>query len=168
MIKNVLEKARKPSTNILYTYKWKSFCKYASSKGFQSTPVSLSYLLHYLKHVFDLGLSVSTLKVYISAIVAHQPRNSDAAKSFSHPTLKLFLKGLSNLRPMVRSPLPQWSLHLVLHALTRPPFKPLASLDLQLLSFKTLFLVAITSARRASELAALRADSPISNSFWTK
>ena len=71
MIQNVLERARKPSTNLLYAYKWKSFCKYASSKGFQSTPVSLSDLPHYLKHLLNLGLSVSTLKVYILAIVAH-------------------------------------------------------------------------------------------------
>ena len=106
MIRSVLEKARKPSTNTLYTYNWKNFCNYTSSNGFQPSPVSLSDLLHYLKHLFDLGLSVSTLKVYISAIVAHQPRNCDAAKS-SHPTLKLFLKGLSNLRPTVTSPLPQ-------------------------------------------------------------
>ena len=44
MIKNVPEKARKPSTYILYTCKWKRSCKYASSKGFQPTPVSLSDL----------------------------------------------------------------------------------------------------------------------------
>ena len=41
-----------------------------------------------------------------------------------------------------------------------PLFEPFACMSLNLLSFKTLFLVAITSARRVSELATLRADAP--------
>ena len=168
LIQEVLRKARKPSTTMLYSYKWNNFCKYASYKGFQSRPVALPHLLTYLRHLFDMGLAVATIKVYLSAIVAHQPHSSDSARLFSHPKLKLFLKGLSNLRPTARSPLPQWSLHLVLYALTRPPFEPLASTDLRLLSFKTLFLVAITSARRASELAALRADPPYLQFFLDK
>ena len=40
----------------------------------------------------------------------------------------------------------------------RPPFEPMATCDLCLLSFKSLFLVAITLNRRASELAALKSD----------
>ena len=44
----------------------------------------------------------------------------------------------------------------------------MATCDLKLLSLKTLFLVAITSARRASELAALRADQPFLQFFRDK
>ena len=44
----------------------------------------------------------------------------------------------------------------------------MASCDLKFLSFKTLFLVAIASARRASELAALRADPPYLQFFKDK
>ncbi|KAF7251454.1 Fibrous sheath-interacting protein 1 [Varanus komodoensis] len=50
-----------------------------------------------------------------------------------------------------------------MEALTRPPFEPLATTDLRLLSWKTAFLVAITLARRASELCALRIDPPYLN-----
>ena len=54
----------------------------------------------------------------------------------------------------------QCSLQLVLNTRTRPPFEPMATTTFKLLSLKTLFLVAITSAKCASELAALRSDPP--------
>ena len=72
------------------------------------------------------------------------------------------------MRPPVRRPLPQWSLQVVLHSLVHPPFEPMATCDLKFLSLKTLFLVAITSACRASELAALRADPPYLQFFKDK
>lgn len=57
--------------------------------------------------------------------------------------------------PTVRVRPPPWDLLLVLRCLTRPPFEPAATIELRLLSWKVLFLVAITSARRVSKLAAL-------------
>ena len=105
-------------------------------------------------------MSHSTLKVYIAAIVAYQPSHLDAARLFSHPTLKKFFKGLRNIRPPHQPPLPQWPLQLVLNALTQPSFEPMATTNLKLLSLKTSFLVAITSAKCTSKLAALRSDQP--------
>uniref|UniRef100_A0ABM5G4K6 Uncharacterized protein n=1 Tax=Pogona vitticeps TaxID=103695 RepID=A0ABM5G4K6_9SAUR len=167
-IMEVLDKARKPSTIRLYQHKWQGFLKFATERGLQASPVSLSTLLLYLRHLFDLGLSKSTLKIYTSAIVTFQPKGSQSSRWFSHPTVKAFFRGLTNMRPPVRRPLPQWSLQTVLHSLVRPPFEPMATCDLKFLSLKTLFLVAITSARRASELAALRADSPYLQFFKDK
>ena len=43
----------------------------------------------------------------------------------------------------------------MLKALTRKPFEPMKEADFRCLTLKTLFLVAITSARRVSELQAL-------------
>lgn len=108
----------------------------------------------FLRHLFNSGLSHSTLKVYMAAIVANQPSDSPAAALFLHTTLKTFLKGVKNIRPRTHSPAPQWSLRLVLQRLMCPPFEPMGSTSLWLLSLKALFLVAITSARRACELAA--------------
>ena len=48
----------------------------------------------------------------------------------------------------------------MLKAITEKPFEPLATTDIRLLTLKTAFLVAVTTARRASELCALRVDSP--------
>lgn len=56
--------------------------------------------------------------------------------------------------------MPQWDLNLVLTFLMGSPFEPLHSFPLRLLSFKTVFLVAVTSARRVSELQALSSKPP--------
>lgn len=50
---------------------------------------------------------------------------------------------------------PIWRLNIVLNALTRAPFKPVGEIGLKWLRMKTIFLVAVTSARRISELGAL-------------
>ena len=50
---------------------------------------------------------------------------------------------------------PPWDLDVVLGALQRSPFEPLGGANLKWLSMKTAFLLAITSARRVSELHAL-------------
>lgn len=74
---------------------------------------------------------------------------------FSHPLMKRFLRGLLHLYPQVHPLPPAWDLPLILRHFTRHPFEPLASCDLRLLTWKTAFLVAITSALRVSELVAL-------------
>ena len=110
-------------------------------------------------------LSISSLKVYLSATISYQSPNSPAANFFKHPTTKRFLKGPSHIYPDSWPP-PQWSLALVLKQLTKAPFETLATTDLRLITFKTDFLVAITSARRTSELVALRYDYPSLPPSW--
>ena len=50
---------------------------------------------------------------------------------------------------------PPWDLVLVLGALVSPPYEPLEQAELKALSLKTLFLLALSSARRVGELHAL-------------
>ena len=79
-ITEVIEKARKPATKLLYKYKWQNFLKFTEERKLQSSPLALSTFLLYLWHLFDLGLSKSTLKVYTSAIVAFQPHGSESSR----------------------------------------------------------------------------------------
>ncbi|KAK2812528.1 hypothetical protein Q5P01_000001 [Channa striata] len=74
---------------------------------------------------------------------------------FVHPLVKRFLKGVRRQRPVARSITPQWELPLVLHALRNPPFEPLSQISLKFLSLKTARLLALTSAKRVSDLCAL-------------
>ena len=104
------------------------------------------------------NLALSMLKVYLSTIMAHQPPDSKTALLFRHPKVKRFLRGVAHLIPPQLAPIPQWSFHTVLNRLTCPPFEPLAMCSEHLLSYKVLFLVTITSARRASELMVLCVD----------
>ena len=77
-----------------------------------------------------------------------------------HPTMVLWRKGIERRKGLTRSLVPPWSLELVLAALKKAPYEPLRLADNKHLTWKVSFLVAITSARRASEIHALRVDSP--------
>jgi len=55
----------------------------------------------------------------------------------------------------MRASAPQWDLPLVLEALVTEPFEPLELSSLKALSWKTALLLALTSAKRVSELTAL-------------
>ncbi|KAL8610742.1 hypothetical protein ACOMHN_016725 [Nucella lapillus] len=48
-----------------------------------------------------------------------------------------------------------WDLFLVLNSLLVAPYEPLVSIQMELLSFKTVFLIALASGRRRSEIHAL-------------
>lgn len=84
----------------------------------------------------------------------------------SHPILKQFLKGLLHLHPPIKAPILGGDVPMVLCCLTWHPFEQAATCDLRLLSFKTLFLLAVTSARRVSELYVLTL--PTWFSFFTR
>uniref|UniRef100_A0A1B8XUR9 Lamina-associated polypeptide 2 alpha C-terminal domain-containing protein n=1 Tax=Xenopus tropicalis TaxID=8364 RepID=A0A1B8XUR9_XENTR len=77
-----------------------------------------------------------------------------------NPTIQQFIRGVTRTRPPLREPLATWNLPLVLSALQQPPFEPLSSCELKWLSFKVTFLIAITSAKRVSEMAALSSKEP--------
>ena len=72
----------------------------------------------------------------------------------------MWRKGLERRKGLARTLVPPWSLELVLAALKKAPFEPLRLADNKFLTWKVAFLVAITSARRASEIHAFRVDSP--------
>ena len=111
-------------------------------------------MLQFLQSLLDQGKAASTLKVYASAISACHATGSDGQLG-KHPLLSRFLKGVRRLRPVRALQVPAWDLGLVLSALGKPPFEPLDTASLQHLSWKVVFLLAVTSAKRVGELHAL-------------
>ena len=77
-----------------------------------------------------------------------------------HPAVQLWIKGLTKTMGLPRVLVPPWNLEIVLSALKGPPFEPMNLASNKHLTWKVVFLVAITSARRAGELHALRIDPP--------
>ena len=75
-------------------------------------------------------------------------------------TVKTWVKGL--IKQVSRTRVPPRCLEIVLLALRRPPYDPVKDADLKHLNLREVFLVAITSARRASELHALLDDMDLS------
>ncbi|XP_073529664.1 dynein axonemal heavy chain 8-like [Phyllobates terribilis] len=58
-----------------------------------------------------------------------------------------------------------WDLNLVQEALTKPPLEPLEEVSEKILTLKTAMLVALTSARRVSDLHALSVNHPFSQTW---
>ena len=111
-------------------------------------------ILTYLQEFLDRGLGLSSVKVNLAAISAYHLGVNDGPVS-EHPLVRQFMKGVLHLRPVVRSLVPSWDLTVVLDALTKEPFEPLEAVDLKFLSLKTTLLVALTTAKRSSDIHAL-------------
>ena len=60
-----------------------------------------------------------------------------------------------------------WNLSLVLHQLTRAPFEPLKDASLKHLTFKTVFLLALASGKRRSEIHAWLFKNIRNQSDWS-
>ena len=61
-------------------------------------------------------------------------------------------------RPRMIPVLPGWDLGIMLEALSKPPYEPLWEASLKLLTLKTVFLLAMASLGRSSELQGLVFD----------
>ena len=73
----------------------------------------------------------------------------------SNSDLSKMIKGMFNTYPTVKPLLPNWDLPSVLWRLCEHPFELLADVELKFLTWKTIFVVALVSASRVSELHAL-------------
>ena len=104
-------------------------------------------ILSFLQEKSDNDLSFSTVRVYLAAISACHLGFNDKIAS-KHPLVSQFMAGASNLRPVTRSLFPSWVLAVVLDCLGRPPFEPLESSSMKLLGFKTILLLALTTAKK--------------------
>ncbi|KAF7236420.1 Cysteine-rich venom protein 2, partial [Varanus komodoensis] len=150
-IQHIIDSALKPSTRKSYKAKWKRFSAFAESRSFSPILSSIQQILQFLLELHHSRLKLSSIKVYTAAI-AYYRGLVDGSPLFSHPILKRFLKGRYNLNPSIRPVMPTRSLSVVLQALMKAPFETLATVDLRLFCWKTAFLVAVTSARRAKML----------------
>ena len=73
-------------------------------------------------------------------------------------TISDMIMSMELQRPRLTMVLPQWDLGIVLEALGKRPYEPLREASLKHLTLKTVFLLAMASAGRRSELQALVFD----------
>ncbi|XP_040286209.1 dynein heavy chain 8, axonemal [Bufo bufo] len=142
--------ARKPQLARIYYRTWRAYFAWCESGRFRPLRFSVPNILVFLQDGFDKGLRLASLRGQISAlsVLFQRPVASRAQ-------VRTFLQGVARRAPPFRFPVETWDLNLVLDALQSSPFEPLAEISLSFVSFKVAFLVAVTSIRRVSELAAL-------------
>ena len=150
----VLSGVLRESSSRLYQSRWKIFCGWCRGRSVApvnaSVPVVVDFLIHLRQ---DKGLSVSAVKGYCSAlnsVLALKGRDLAASREIT-TLLRSFSRSVNpvELRP------PAWDVSLVLQSLTGAPYEPLRTCDERFLAQKTLFLLALASAKRIGELHAL-------------
>ena len=109
-------------------------------------PGTIGEVLRFLQSRLDEGRTYSTSKVYLASISACHA-GYDGERVAERPVRR----ATATVRPLF----PSWDLAVVLESLCKPPFEPLESVDLRILSLKTVLLVALTTAKRVSDIQAL-------------
>ena len=146
--------ARRPSSHAVYQVRWSIYRSWCHDNGhFVSRPTlaKVADFLYWLR--FTRGRSVSSLRGYRSVLSAvfhfHLPSLS------SDPVIRDLLRSfrLSSAERVLRPP--AWDLSKVLTYLVSPAFEPLSQASFCSLTLKTLFLLALATAKRVGELQAL-------------
>ena len=146
--------ARRPSSRAVYQARWSVYRDWCHSNGHSVSRPTLAKVADFLYWLrFSRGLSVSSLRGYRSALSAvfcfHLPSLS------SDPVIRNLLRSfrLSSAERVMRPP--AWDLSKVLTYLVSPAFEPLSQASFRALTMKTLFLLALATAKRVGELQAL-------------
>ena len=127
----------------------------------------LKAIADFLLHVFqDRKIQPSTIDGYRSAI-ADKLGNSTINVSKVENLTRL-LDSFHRDRPKGRRGIPSWNLSLVLHQLTKAPLEPLKEASLKHLTFKTVFLLALGSGKRTSEIHAWLHKNIRHQADWSK
>ena len=162
-----IEAPQRRSTRSVYEAKWAIFTKWCISNqvDFRSPPVkSVADFLMYLFE--DKKLQPSTIDGYRSAIA--DKLGSTTINISKDDNLTRLLESFHRDRPKGRRGIPSWNLSLVLHQLTKVPFEPLREASLKHLTFKTVFLLALGTGKRRSEIHAWQHKNIRHQSDWSK
>ena len=155
-----IEAPQRRSTRSVYEAKWTIFTKWclANQVDFKSPP--MKSLADFLLYLFEVKkLQPSTIDGYRSAI----------ADKLGNTTVNISKDdNLTRLLDSFHRDRPSWNLSLVLHQLTKAPFEPLREASLKHLTFKTVFLLALGSGKRRSEIHAWQHKNIRHQSDWSK
>jgi hypothetical protein len=150
--KRISEKNR-ASTNSLYQSRWKAYQNWCSERPVDPFSAPIPVIAEFLLFLFNKGWQLSTIRGYRTAVsetLKFSGRDIGNSKSLSD-----LLASFQRDRPRATNRMPSWDLALVLRSLTRHPYEPLTKASDKDLSLKTVFLLALATGSRVSELHAL-------------
>ena len=156
-VRELLSASWRKGTQKDYCSKFRRFNSWCSTRKIDPYKISLSQIADFLSYLFDSGLQYRTIAGYRSMLSTVLPP-IDNFQIGQHPKIIRLIKGVFNTRPPVAKLLPEWDLHIVLRMLENSPFDNVEQMSLKDLTLKTVFLTAITTFRRCSDLQALRTD----------
>ena len=153
------------STRAIYTSKWSVFQRWCMEQQVDFRSPSIGDICNFFWYLFhDLNRCPSTIEGYRTAI-ADTLGNSDLNIG-SNTDIARLIASFYRDKPKKSRPLPKWDLALVLHKLTQPPFEPQEECTLKLTTWKTVFLLALASGKRHSEIHAWTHDGTLCLGNW--
>ena len=152
---------RRDSTLRTYSARLAPYWDWCEKKGCSPTRAPVAQIAEFLTERFDSGLESNTVRNYKSAIQAVHRGFADGTSLKDDKSIRLLLDGMFNSRPPARKIVPAWDLNVVLNYLAGSPFEPMRSATLRDTTLKTVFLVALASGCRQSELHALSVSATV-------
>ena len=139
---------QRSSTRTIYKSKWTLFQKWSRENSVDFSTPSVKQISDLFMYLYqDLNRRPPTIVGYRTAIVdTFGPVGHHIAQSSDpHRLLSSFHRDL----PKSSRNLPKWNLSVVLNELTKAPFEPMKDTDLEHLTSKTAFLLALASGKRS-------------------
>ena len=156
-----IEAPQRGSTRSVYEAKWTIFTKWCLSNQVDFRAPPLKAIADFLLHLFqDRKFQPGTIDGYK---LGNSTINAIKDENLTH-----LLDSFHRDRPKGRRGIPSWNLSLALHQLTKAPFEPLKEASLKHLTFKTVFLLALGSRKRRSEIHAWLHKNIRHQSDWSK
>ncbi len=152
-VRETINSARALSTRKIYSTKWRVFESWCLVHAVDLGNCPVGSVLVFLQHEFSAGAAATTLSVYVAAIAAR--RDSDDVPLGIHHLVSSFMRGTKRLRPVRPPSSPSWDISVVLNGLLEPPFEPLESAPVRILTLKVTLLVALASFKHVGDLQAL-------------
>ena len=141
------------STRSIYASKWTVFQRWCTDTQVDFRNPSIGDICNFFWYLFnDLNRCPSTIEGYRTAI-ADTLGNTKQNISTNTEIARL-IASFHRDKPKNSRPIPKWNLSLVLQRLNQPPFEPQEEAGLKFLTWKTVFLLALASGKRRSEIHA--------------
>ena len=145
---------RRLSTRLNYQARWGTYRKWCRDFGHRSSSPSIAKIADFLTYMFKRkGAALSTIKGYRAMLSADF--KFPLPEISTSPILKDLIRSFEISAPRPLFPPPPWDLDKVLQYLSGPPFEPVARASFLNKTKKALFLLAMATAKRVSELQAL-------------
>ena len=154
-VSHFLARSKRSSTLVNYQHKWRKYRQWCKKKGHTiSNPSSQKFADFLVFLRTECNLSTSAIKGYKSMLNGIFTYNGfDMSRD---PVLRDVIKACSaRVHKPIQNRTPSWNVDIVLKALTRTPYEPLHLCSRRDLTKKTLFLVALATAKRVGELQSL-------------
>ena len=146
--------SRRLSTRLNYQARWETYRKWCKDFRHRLSSPSIAKIADFLTYMFkSKGAALSTIKGYRAMLAA--VFKFPLPEISSSPILKDLIRSFEISAPRPIFPPPPWDLDKVLEFLSGPPFEPLARASFLDKTKKALFLLAMATAKRVSELQAL-------------